>query len=548
MSGKPAARVTDPTACPLPGHGTNPIAEGSPDVMFDGLPAARQGDASACGSPIVSGVSSTVFINGQPAATLGSIGAHGNVIIGGSGTVIIGDVFTPAPFTPVSPLPSVTAADTAPSPTMPVQNSGSSQGVSAGRLAKAVTSDGCIFAKCSKLPDSEIDYSTEQDTFPVDSVNDYGNLVLLGGREADDSGKVQLKKISGNVPAGFGSLALRGLAPSVAWESCGGLCEIASAGGAVASGGRVAVETGGRVVGGGILTGGVVGGALLGVVAMLWPSSLGDSALYTEEQLRSMRQARTRVRIRVEERPDGTLKGYGYNTQLRSDWETIPVVQFARVGSQMVADFGGGVELIWTPAANPSDTLGIPALESAPQAPQITIYPPVEQADNLIVNPIYPPEYRDFILVFPASSGIAPLYIVMNARHDAGTVTGAGEDVFGIWLAGASEGLGAPIPTRIADRLRGREFSRFDDFREAFWIEVSRDAELASQFSAANRRLMRSGSSPFVVQTEAVGGRKVHELHHIERIVEGGAVYDVDNLRVATPRNHIRIHSSSKGQ
>ncbi|MFO6384303.1 PAAR domain-containing protein, partial [Pseudomonas aeruginosa] len=47
MSGKPAARVSDPTACPLPGHGSNPIVVGSADVFFDGLAAARQGDASA---------------------------------------------------------------------------------------------------------------------------------------------------------------------------------------------------------------------------------------------------------------------------------------------------------------------------------------------------------------------------------------------------------------------------------------------------------------------------------------------------------------------
>ncbi|MCU1718216.1 PAAR domain-containing protein [Pseudomonas sp. 5P_3.1_Bac2] len=104
MSGKPAARITDPTACPVSGHGTNPIASGSPDVLFDHLAAARQSDVSACGSPIVSAVSSTVFINGKPAATLGSVGSHGNVIIGGSGTVIIGDTFTPAPFVPVTPL------------------------------------------------------------------------------------------------------------------------------------------------------------------------------------------------------------------------------------------------------------------------------------------------------------------------------------------------------------------------------------------------------------------------------------------------------------
>ncbi|WP_371925550.1 PAAR domain-containing protein [Pseudomonas sp. ANT_J28] len=90
MSGKPAARVTDPTSCPLPGHGTNPIVSGSPDVFFDGLAAARMTDKSACGSPITGAVSGTVFINGLNAATLDSTGGHGNVVIGGSGTVIIG--------------------------------------------------------------------------------------------------------------------------------------------------------------------------------------------------------------------------------------------------------------------------------------------------------------------------------------------------------------------------------------------------------------------------------------------------------------------------
>ena len=92
MSGKPAARITDPTACPIPGHGTNPIAAGSPDVLFDGLSAARLSDPSACGSPIASAVSPTVFINGLNAATLGSVGAHGNTIIAGSGSVISKDV------------------------------------------------------------------------------------------------------------------------------------------------------------------------------------------------------------------------------------------------------------------------------------------------------------------------------------------------------------------------------------------------------------------------------------------------------------------------
>jgi len=97
-SGKPAARQGDPTACPLPGHGNNPISGGSPDVLIDGQPAARAGDPTACGSTLAGNLVPNVLINGLPVATLGSLGSHGNVVIGGSGTVIIGNSFTPAPF------------------------------------------------------------------------------------------------------------------------------------------------------------------------------------------------------------------------------------------------------------------------------------------------------------------------------------------------------------------------------------------------------------------------------------------------------------------
>lgn len=92
----------------------------------------------------------------------------------------------------------------------------------------------------------------------------------------------------------------------------------------------------------------------------------------------------------------------------------IPVVQFAAQGSRQVADFGNGATLTWTPAVDPSSTSAIPPLEGAPQTPTIWIYPPTEQADKIIVNPIYPPEYEDFILVFPADSGVQPLYVVLS--------------------------------------------------------------------------------------------------------------------------------------
>ncbi|WP_165674664.1 PAAR domain-containing protein [Metapseudomonas otitidis] len=98
MSGKPAARLSDPTACPIPFHLINPIAVGSPDVLFDGLPAARQGDPSACGGAMVANVIPNVLINGKPAVVVGSVGSHGNVVLGGSGTVTIGTSHSPATF------------------------------------------------------------------------------------------------------------------------------------------------------------------------------------------------------------------------------------------------------------------------------------------------------------------------------------------------------------------------------------------------------------------------------------------------------------------
>ena len=132
MSGKPAARVGDPTACPKTGHGNNPITSGSPDVLFDGLPAARQGDPTGCGSALTGNLIANVLINGKPVATLDSLGDHGNVIIGGSGSIIIGNTPVPGPFSPPAVLNLQPAAERqafaaptsrhSPAPQQPVPN------------------------------------------------------------------------------------------------------------------------------------------------------------------------------------------------------------------------------------------------------------------------------------------------------------------------------------------------------------------------------------------------------------------------------------------
>ncbi|MBV6825007.1 S-type pyocin domain-containing protein [Pseudomonas sp. PD9R] len=247
------------------------------------------------------------------------------------------------------------------------------------------TQAGCVFAKSCNLPDAIINYSNPSGMVPTDSLKDYGELILLGAREADESGAVPLKKISGAaIPAGLGFLALAGSA-------------FAAVPVAAAS---------------------AVAATLVGLVALVTQSNLGDSSLYTEDQLRALKQARTRVRLRVEQQADGSLKGYGFYTGKNRDWEMVDVVQFTLRGSQQVADLGDGIELIWTPAVDGSDILGIPALEAAPQAPHIWVYPPTKAAESIIVNPVYPPEYKDFILVFPAGSLVKPVYIVMSMPGD----------------------------------------------------------------------------------------------------------------------------------
>ena len=242
---------------------------------------------------------------------------------------------------------------------------------------------GCTFTKPCQLPDGIIHYTNPTGYVPLELIKEYGHFSLLGGREMDSEGAIVLRKISGSaLPVGLGQLALR----TALVESA------ATAAGTVA------------------------GGLLTGLVALVWPSELGDSALYSEEQLRSMQRARSQMRLHVEQREDGTLKGYGFYTGNHTEWQMIDVVQFQRRGDLFVADLGEGAELIWTPAVDPGDTLGTPALEAAPQAPVMWIYPPTEKAAQILVNPIYPPEYRDFILVFPVESGVRPLYVVVSIR------------------------------------------------------------------------------------------------------------------------------------
>ncbi len=103
---KPAARLGD-IGSDHNGFPPTPIISGSPDVIINGKPAARVGDALAPhskpkhpphGRTIASGANS-VLINGKPAANIGSAISCGGSVIIGSADVIVGD--SPKPIKPI---------------------------------------------------------------------------------------------------------------------------------------------------------------------------------------------------------------------------------------------------------------------------------------------------------------------------------------------------------------------------------------------------------------------------------------------------------------
>jgi hypothetical protein len=366
---------------------------------------------------------------------------------------------------------------------------------------------GCVFAKSCNLPDGVINHNNPGGFVPLEQLKDYGDWAVLGTGAAIRAGGTPLQLIGSSTAAT--TIASR----------LGGTLSL------------------GLLEGAGVMA----AGALLGTIGLLLPNTTSaDSALYTNEQYHALTLGRTRVRVHIQQLTADTINAYGFYTGRKPEWENAQVVAATPRGEQFVADLGQGIEVIWTPAADPNE-LGIPALEGAPQLPSVWVYPPTEQSNKALVNPVHPPDYQDAIIWFPATD-IPPIYVVLSVRYQPGVVTGRGEDVTGIWLAGASAGLGSPIPAQIADKLRGREFSRFDDFREAFWTAVSEDAGLSSQFNDNNRSRMAKGLAPRARFTDTVGKRRSFELHHEIPIAQNGEVYNVDNIRTMTPKLHIDTH------
>jgi hypothetical protein len=202
--------------------------------------------------------------------------------------------------------------------------------------------------------------------------------------------------------------------------------------------------------------------------------------------------------------------------------------------------------LTWTPIVQPGNSsTDLPAEQLAPSIytgatvtaleGRVDTFPDLAEAG-----------FDDYVVIFPASD-LPPLYVMFrDRREEPGVAKGTGQPISGTWLGPELNSKGVAIPSQIAAQLSGKEFKSFRGFRETFWEAVFNDPDLSKQFNRNNLAKSKKGHAPTVRRSEQVGGRITVEIHHQEYISQGGDVYDIDNLRLMTPRRHIDIHIGDK--
>ncbi|WP_235205063.1 S-type pyocin domain-containing protein [Pseudomonas syringae] len=223
------------------------------------------------------------------------------------------------------------------------------------------------------------------------------------------------------------------------------------------------------------------------------------------------------------------VRSFTYNAQNNS-------YEFIRDGESTPA-------LIWTPIARPTDSstsspVGPPALPAdpgnavTPFVPELEAYPAIDRDDP-----------DDYILISPIDSGLPNTYLLFkDPRSIPGVASGYGERVTATWLRGPTASQPAPIPSSVAEKLSGRPFASFAKLREAIWLEVSKDPELSRQLGELNLQELSNKRAPRAPLADRVGKRVKYEIHHKHWVSEGGSVYDLDNLIIMTPKDHIQTH------
>lgn len=127
-----------------------------------------------------------------------------------------------------------------------------------------------------------------------------------------------------------------------------------------------------------------------------------------------------------------------------------------------------------------------------------------------------------------------------SQRYKPGKATG-GEKLSNPAKVMSSDGRYGQIPKDVADKLNGKSFKSFDDFRKQFWFAFS-ESKYAGEFCPQGIGNMKNGHAPFAPNDLQYKSMDRYILHHITPISEGGGVYDLNNLMIVSPEYHQFIH------
>ena len=185
-----------------------------------------------------------------------------------------------------------------------------------------------------------------------------------------------------------------------------------------------------RVAGGGIMqqrmtwairgAGGPVSVFIMGML----PAKMGDGTLHTDEQLRSMSKASTRVRFQFRRDAEGVMQIYGIHTGASGD-DSVRIVQvkWNATKTAMEAELNG-ITILWTP---PHSSSGMPPLsypnENGKQLGTILVHRIPENTDSQLEGlPGDDITTDDCILVFPEETGLKSLYVVYAKPFGGGDI------------------------------------------------------------------------------------------------------------------------------
>lgn len=184
----------------------------------------------------------------------------------------------------------------------------------------------------------------------------------------------------------------------------------------------------GRIAGGGILQRGftwmlrgaaLAGGSATVFIAGMLPARMGDGTLYSDDELRMMDGAASRVRFQFRRDADGALQLYGIHTTATLGEDAVRIVQAKWRADKrtLQADLGDGLTILWTPNRGPLNTPELIYPEHTDESiGSILVHPISEGEDSQIDG--YPitddVTLGDRIIAFPVDSGLKSLYVVYS--------------------------------------------------------------------------------------------------------------------------------------